>query len=381
MYDSISDLRHPALQPLLPPVTINIPNPQAQNVAVVLVNWNNWRDTVECIDSLLAQDHRNLHIFVVDNGSSDGSVERIQEWCAKPRAYPGWREFPSVLRHTAQPNPAPAICRVADQPAQALPQAPVGCRISLIHSGGNLGFAGGCNVGIRAAGTQAFGFFWMLNNDTVVERGALDAMLRRALRDAGTGMVGSTVRYYDAPQEVQTLGGARLDAVHGISRHIGQGVAVDHLNADPVAVERKMDYVFGASLLVSSAFVREIGPMQEDYFLYFEEIDWALRGRGRFSLGYAPDSHVFHKSGASATKNRPLFTSGFYYRNRIRFMSRFFPDRLPATRRRLAAEILFYLAKRQWAHARLVASVVWNAHDIARQTPQNASDPSRATPA
>ena len=343
------------------------PNPASASVAIILVNWNGWRDTVECLDSLLAQKRENFHVFVVDNDSSDGSVEHIQAWCANPRAEPGWCDFPGVGRHTAHSGAQAVACRVADRPGQQLPPASEDCRISLIRSGGNLGFAGGCNVGIRAAAALAFDFFWILNNDTVICNDALDALLRRALQDMKIGMVGSTVRYYDAPETVQALGGAHLDQARGVSQHIGQGLALGQVGPDAASVERDMTYVFGASMLVSSRFVREVGLMQEDYFLYCEEIDWALRGRGRFMLAYAADSQVFHKSGASSSKIMPLFASGYYYRNRIRFMSRFFPQALAATKRRLAVEILYYLIKGRWAHARIVASVLWNARELATQ--------------
>jgi GT2 family glycosyltransferase len=349
----------------------NKPDSQSVSIsasaAVILVNWNNWRDTVECIDSLLAQSHRNFHIFVVDNDSRDGSLEHIRAWCAKPSADAAWRHFEGVDRHTARCRAEAALSRVTDRSDRPLPPAPEGCRITLIRSGGNLGFAGGCNVGMRAAGLSAFDFFWMLNTDTVVHRDALHALLRRALQDTKIGMVGSTVRYYDVPEKVQALGGAHMNPLHGVSRHLGQGLPLDQIGLETSDVERRMSYVFGASMFVSGAYIREVGLMQEDYFLYFEEIDWALRGRGRFTLGYAADSHVFHKSGASSSKLMPLFTAGFYYRNRIRFMSRYFPRALAATKRRLMIDVLYYIAKRRWSHVRLVASVLWNARSIAEQ--------------
>jgi GT2 family glycosyltransferase len=338
----------------------------APAVAVILVNWNGWRDTIECLDALLAQRHRNFHVFVVDNDSRDGSVEQLLQWCRAPRAEPDWRTHPGVERHTA--GAAPALpCRLVDQPRQPLPPADAGCRISLIRSGGNLGFAGGCNVGIRAASPAAFDFFWFLNTDTVVHQDALSALLRRAGRDPDLGMVGSTVRYYDAPDTVQALGGARLDQARGLSRHIGEGLPAERIPADPAAVERELSYIFGASMLVSARYVREVGLMQEDYFLYFEEIDWALRGADRFRLGYAADSQVFHKSGASSSKTVPRVTIRYFYRNRIRFVSRYFPRALAATRRRVAFDVFYYLAKRRWAEAWIVAGVWWNARRIAAQ--------------
>ncbi len=355
----------------IPPGTPSEADPA---VAIILVNWNNWRDCIECIDSVAAQNYANFHIFVVDNDSADQSIERIAEWCSKPQAMPSWRRHEGVDRITDSGGTESIMVRIADRPSEALPHAPAECRITLIRSGSNLGFAGGCNVGIRAAGLDSFHFFWLLNCDSAVHRDALKALTHRALRNPTIGIVGSTVRYYDTPEVVQALGGARFNPATASSWHIGLGSKLEEIPGDPTQVEHEMVYVFGASMLVSSRFVRDIGLMQEDYFLYFEEFDWAMRGRGRYTLGYAPDSHVFHKSGASSSKVMPAFTANLYYRNRIRFMSRFFPGFLPATNRGLTLELFRFAMKGNWRQARVIASVLWNARQIASQAMAKTND-------
>jgi hypothetical protein len=339
-------------------------------VAVVLVNWNGWRDAIECISSLLGQDYPSFHVFLVDNDSRDGSIENIQQWCETPRMEASWRAHDGVthLRATA----GSIAVRVIDRPANALPAAPEGGRVTLIRSGGNLGFAGGCNVGMVAAGADSFDFFWLLNTDTVVHRDALGALIRRARGGSAIGMVGSTLRYYDRPEIVQAMGGAFLEPDTVTSRHIGEGVRLDAGQIDAMEVERKMFYVMGASMLVSSAYVRAVGLMQEDYFLYYEEIDWAVRGRQRFQLGYAADSHIFHKSGASSSKVMPAFSAGFYYRNRIRFVRRFFPDRLAVQRRILLSALVRHTLRGRWVLARVVARTLWEFRKIAAQVPHYA---------
>jgi GT2 family glycosyltransferase len=342
-------------------------NADCPTVAVILVNWNGWRDTVECIDSLLTQRYPAFHIFVVDNDSQDGSVEQILAWCGNPVPAQGWRQHEGVDRWTDSRPVEPIACRIADNPVTTRLQTTPACRVTVIRSGGNLGFAGGCNVAIRAAITEDFSFFWLLNTDTVVHREALYELVQRALRDQTIGMVGSTIRYYDRPEVVQSLGGGGLEFGTVTSRLIGTGCDVATIPQDGTAVERDMVYVMGASMLVSSQFVRDIGLLQEDYFLYYEEIDWALRARGRFKLGYAPASCVFHKSGASSFKVMPLFTARLYYRNRIRFVTRFFPERLNAAKRGLAVELVRHVLRGRWGNARVVGSVLWTANNTAAQ--------------
>ena len=330
----------------------------------MLVNWNSWRNSVECINSVLAQNYPDCHIFLVDNDSADQSVEHISAWCENPRPDPDWRSHEGVERLTDRDAVAPVMFRVVSASSQALEEAPAGCRVTLIRSGGNLGFAGGCNVGMRAAGNDAFDFFWLLNTDTVVHRDALQFLVRRAMADEQLGMVGSTIRYYGSPHIVQSLGGARMNPTSVTSRLIGEGQGLDVIPTDSAAVERELAYIMGASMLVSRRFVADVGLLQEDYFLYYEEIDWAMRGRRRFKLGYAPGSHIFHRSGASSSQIMPLFTARLYYRNRLKFVCRFFPERLAAARRALAVEFLRHTLKGRWGHARVVAAALLTSPSI-----------------
>jgi GT2 family glycosyltransferase len=328
-------------------------------VAIVLVNWNGWRECTECIDSILAQAHRNFHIFVVDNDSQDLSIEQIAAWCSAPEADPGWRRQPGVGRYTDRFR-ASVPHRVVDRVDHVLPSMMDGCTVTLIRSGGNLGFAGGCNVGIRAAGLDEFAYFWFLNPDTIVERRALIELIARAENQPRMGMVGSTLLFYDSPDTVYALAGGRVNLLNASSRHIGEGSSLAEVPSDGCSVERELTFVCGASMLVSTSYVREIGLMQEDYFLYYEEADWAMRGLDHFRLGFAPKSVVFHKSGANSSKIMPLFTAGYYYRSRLRFMSRFFPERMGAAKRRLFVEMLSHLARGRWASARLVGlTLLW----------------------
>ena len=356
---------------------LHCPDTAGSRVAIVLVNWNGWRESIECIDSLFAQNHDKFHVFVVDNASSDGSVEQIASWCAAPVPDAAWRRHSGVCRISDASEPRALENRVVDFSRQVLPAAPPGCRLTIARSGANLGFAGGCNVGIVAAGLENFDYFWFLNPDTVVHRDALVELLRRAARGRDVGMVGSTVRYYDQPNVVQALGGAHLNASNGTSAHIGQGSDVRDLPIDEAVIERKLTYVMGASMLVSSEFIEQIGLMEEDYFLYCEEIDWAMRARGRFSTGYAPLSHVFHKSGANSSKPLPLYTSGFYYRNRLRFVARFLPDRLAAAKRSLFFEMLRHMARGRLALAWLLLKTLLAADRIAADATQRPMPGSR----
>src|SRR5579862_9027136 len=110
-----------------------------KNVAVIIVNFNGWRQTVECLDALLAQLHRRIHVFVVDNDSRDSSIEQIVSWCNDPRAASSWRRHPGVDRLTDQSTGQQIRHRVVDD-FDELPLGPIDTRLTLIRAGRNGGF-------------------------------------------------------------------------------------------------------------------------------------------------------------------------------------------------------------------------------------------------
>lgn len=338
--------------------------PSVPRIAVVLVNWNGWADCVECLDSLWANDYPAFDVFLVDNDSQDGSVERIVEWCSAPRSEPSWKPLVDVRRHSSRGGEA-----IDYEVHNAPPMAPVGSkdgrpRLHLIRSGGNVGYAGGNNIGMRAAGLSSYAYYWLLNTDTVVDYRALSQLVQRAETEPRVGIVGSTLRYYRNPHLVQAMGGARMDPATTSFWCIGIGQPASAVPIEPGTVERDMDYVVGASMLVSRAFVREVGYMQEDYFLYFEEPDWAWRGRLRFKLGYAPASVVYHKVGASSAEVTSLTSLDLLYRNRIRFVARFMPESMGRAKRDVWRHLFGMVRRRRFREALVVARVLLESHRL-----------------
>lgn len=279
---------------------------------VVVLNWNGWRDTLGCLDSLLASNPRPRRVIVCDNASRDDSCERIAQWGRDRLGAEGFARLSAAEAARAE------ACSAA-----------LGARVVLLENGANLGFAGGNNPGIRLAlRDPACSHVWVLNNDTVVRPDALGQALARMRADPRIGLCGSTLIYHDEPHLVQAYGGASYSRWTGRSRHLGAFAAVEALPADGIEVEGSMAYVVGAAMLASRTFIETVGLMREDYFLYCEELDWATRGRERFRLGYAPASIVLHKEGASigttAQGGSPL--SVYYlFRNRLRYTWRYYP--------------------------------------------------------
>jgi GT2 family glycosyltransferase len=293
-------------------------------VAIVLVNWNGRKDLLECLETVFRLEYPDYYVVVCDNASSDGSVDALLAW--RTDAEPVKCESPEFDRLLTTPFDRSAIPLVHLRNGGPC-RAPISRgTLVLIETGANLGFAGGNNVGIRNAfAVGEADFVWLLNTDTVVQPDALNQLVTRASLEDCPGIVGSSLVYYWKPDTVQAMGGARLDARTLRTPHIGIGKSIASIPDDPRTVERDMAYVVGASMLVSRNFIKTVGLMCEDYFLYFEEIDWAMRSNGLFGLAYAPASVVYHKVGGSSARTVSSTALRYLYANRLKFVARFLP--------------------------------------------------------
>jgi len=331
-----------------------------KRVYILIVNWNGWADTLECLESVFSLDYLDLRVIVCDNDSTDDSVTRIASWAAGHLSAPCASNHDELRRLSSPPVIKPLDCIVYDR-AQAETGGRPECDppLVLIRTGSNLGFAGGNNVGLRYAMARDDGaYVWLLNNDTVAAPRALMAMVKRMAEKPSAGMCGSTLVHYDQPNRIQARGGGWYCKWIGLPWHLGR---LQRTVASPRTrhVERWMNYVVGASLLVSRDFLEKVGLMCEDYFLYFEEADWALRGKPCFDLAYAPDSLVYHKIGrsigTSSNPRRKSMTCDYYaIRNRLLFTRKFFPLALPGIYCSVGMALLVRLCLGQWDRAMMV---------------------------
>ena len=317
-------------------------------LAVILVNWNRYADTIECLESLLRAEEKT-RIIVVDNGSTDGTVEHLKAWASGADVY----EPPlgPLKRLTNPPLSKPVKLRVIE-PHEIETATPGDEQVALVVAGENRGFSGGNNLGMRfALQDPSIAYCWCLNNDTVVDPGAPGALVTRMNATHKVGMCGTQVRYYHRPGVWQALNGQRFKLLTGQSRGIGSNVPVTR-PFDPRKVARETDFVLGASIAVSRAFLETVGYMEESYFLYFEEMDWSVRNRGRFAIAFAHGAIIYHKEGgsigSSGKKGQRSDASEYYLiRSRILFYRRNFPLLWPLQYPLAMGQIFRRLIRRQ----------------------------------
>jgi GT2 family glycosyltransferase len=232
-------------------------------IYILVVNWNNWKDTSDCLASLRRLDYSHYRVLLLDNGSTDGSVPRIRE------------SFPEV---------------------------------EIAELGANLGFAKGNNVGMRIALGRGADFVWLLNNDTTVDPMALGALLRTADCDRRAGAVGSVIYSFEDPEQIRIWGGGHIDFLLGRSICFPQHV-----------VNENVQYITGASLFLRRQAVEQVGLLDEEFFMYWEDADYGFRlRRSGWRLAVAADSKVWHKEQGSVGKKSVLMDA-YFNRSAVRF--------------------------------------------------------------
>lgn len=280
----------------------------------LVLNYKHWCETVRCAESLLSSQEPPERLVICENGSTDGSLGELERWAQ------GYSRTGGLLRLSR---------------AQAESDAGLGAgRVILIDIAANLGYAGGNNVGLRLALAVGAPFVWILNNDTSVLPTAATALLDHMERHDQCGLCGALTRYMDEPEVVQCLGGGWYDPFWGRGGLHGEGMRLA-LGDMPECPPARLSYVNGASVFVRRGFLQEVGLMEESYFLYCEELDWAARALGKWELCWAPGAQVLHAEGLSTgVSNRRGLGHGVrraytLLRSRFLYTLKFHPFCLP----------------------------------------------------
>jgi GT2 family glycosyltransferase len=243
-------------------------------VSIIILNWNGYKDTVECISSLEEIDYENCQIVLVDNGSDINEAEILEK---------------------------------------------VFSTIKTIRSDKNLGFSGGNNVGINYALSHNADYILLLNNDTIVERNFLEPLMKKILEDKQVGIISPQINYYSEPNRIWSAGGK-------ISKIRASGFADSiKLESQLSTKDREVDFVSGCCMLVRRRIFEKVGTFDENYFLYVEDTDLCYRTKkAGFKIVVTPKSKIFHKVNRSTKENFSALPLYYATRNRLYFAKKNF---------------------------------------------------------
>lgn len=237
-------------------------------IITVILNTNRRDDTLACLDSLLKNTYENHQVIVLDNASSDGSVEAIQS------------SFPTV---------------------------------HIIELFDNLGYAGNNNVGIEAAMAQGADWILVLNEDTILNPDCLAQLVGVGESNAQIGIVGPMVYHFDEPDVIQSAGGQ-------LSRYWeGSHIAQNELDQGQFDQPHLVDWISGCAIMVKHEVIEQVGILDERFFYYWEETEWCIRARKfGWQIMHVPQAKLWHKGVQRDYHPKPSVT---YYKTRNRFLT------------------------------------------------------------
>lgn len=309
-------------------------------VSIIILNWNGWKDTIECLESVYQINYPNYDVIVVDNGSENESIGKIKEYAE------GKLEVTSdFFKYSRENKPLSHIDYSRDEAKAGggreaeIDDLPPWKKFILINNGKNYGFAEGNNIAIRYA-LKALnpGYVLLLNNDTVVDRDFLDELVDVAESDKNIGFVGPKIYYYDYMGEnnVINFAGAKINLYTGRSskKLFNQ---VDNGNYESIS---DTDYVEGSCILARTNVICSIGYLNPYFFTYWEDTDWCMRAkRAEYRVLCVLKARMWHKVSASSKGT----IKGYYTsRNRLKFLREY------ATRIQLIFFYVYFFGLEFW---------------------------------
>lgn len=265
---------------------------QKPRIFVIILNWNQPELTIDCLNSVWKSGGRDLRILLVDNASTDGSVEKIKK-------------------------------------------GTVGVQFDTIVNETNLGFAGGNNVGIRYALKKGADYIFILNNDTLVGSALFNRTVELVQKDASVGLVSPKIyfakgfEYHKGKYKSGEVGRVIWYAGGKIDRDNGYGTArgVDEVDRGQYNKVEETDFATGTCMLITKQALQKAGLFDERYYMYYEDTDFSLRVKEQgFKVMFNPDIFIWHKVAQSSGIGSDL-NDYFISRNRMLFGMRFLPMR------------------------------------------------------
>ncbi len=298
-------------------------------VFIIILNWNGWEDTIECLESLYTISYPNYDVVIVDNDSQDDSLARIRAFASGEVAVKS-----ASLTHTYRSEPLPVISysrREAEESQSASLSKKLarggqnkGSNRSLviIQNERNFGYSEGNNIGMRYALRASADYVLLLNNDTVVDEHFLTELVRAADKDASIGAIGPKIYSYDAPSVIQSTG-ARKDFFTGTPISLNNGKTDDEANHFTIGGLLPADYMSGACILTKRKVIEEVGKLDPTYFLYYEDQDWCTRiSMAGYRIVCNLNSKIWHKKMASTSKAK-RFSQYYPERSRVIYMRKY----------------------------------------------------------
>ena len=263
-------------------------------VYILILNYNSWKDTIECIESLLKQTYSHFQIIVVDNASPDQSMKYIENWAT------------SNVTYTYLTDNDFYLSKLSD----------IQSKLLLVQSSDNGGFAAGNNIFLKKARSEE-AYIWLLNPDMTLEKNTLEYLVNFAESIEKQQVIGCILKEYDHPEKIFLVGGARINKVLGTVSFVTEAEEISQL-----------DYIHGGALFTHLSNFDLVGILPLEYFLYWEEADWCFQAKAQ-GLGFQVclNAVAYDKIGGSV--GRGYLAEYYYTRNALKFAFKYYKTNIP----------------------------------------------------
>jgi hypothetical protein len=287
-------------------MTINttVKNEQPQ-VYIIILNWNGWKDTIECIDSLIQQEYLNYKIILIDNCSTDDSIIKIHEWAeGKITSQSLYNKFP---KREVKVN----ILKLTESEIDKQTLNDENTKIVLIQSKENLGFAKGSNIGIKYALNNNADYVFLLNNDTYVFRKSLTELIDFLEKNDNYIASTSQIRYYN--NDTIWHCGGNITWYYSLKYMFPD----ENINHIPDEGYNDISFVSGCAMMIPTKKLRSFGLLTDKFFFGEEDFEFALRAKKQnLKMACIYSSIILHQVSSSIKKvlgDNFSINSAFHY--------------------------------------------------------------------
>jgi GT2 family glycosyltransferase len=294
-------------------------------VSIIILNWNGWKDTIECLESLYRINFPNYDVIVVDNASTNESINMIKQW-ANGKIDVNSKFF----RYKRRNKPLNFLEYYEDElenntyllKRKRFDKLSSNNKLFILKNKENYGFAKGNNIAIKQILKEnCSDYILLLNNDTVVDKDFLTEMVKVAQKDKEIAVVGPKILNYSYPKLV--------DSVSIIIDSRGGGIDEGEGEKDIFFKNKEVFGVSGCCCLMRTDKIAKLYKkfkyiFDEDFYLYYEDVDlsWRINYLGYKSL-FCHNALVFHK-GSKSTEKFSTFKSFFMIRNRLFIITKYY---------------------------------------------------------
>ena len=257
-------------------------------ILIIILNWNGWRDTIECLDSIYNLKNSFFSVLVIDNGSTDDSVTQLKKYIEDKRLYYECVKEGESLREALRDK-----------------------ELILYKLNQNYGFAKGNNLGLKLISGEKIEYYWILNNDTVIDENSMSVLKNFMDNHKEYYAITPQIRYFSEKNKIWNCGGK---ISFGFRKYYYADKKDIEFNKEVINIS----FITGCALFIRPELLNENGVLfTEKFFFGEEDFELSLRmNQAQQQMACIVKSLIFHKVGSSSKNNVPLSNSYIYYLNR-----------------------------------------------------------------